>query len=113
MTHTKAAQAKHIGCSLQHRRTSRMPALRTAVMPRSASYVSPGGVAEIRLLLQFPAGELTHVRVPPNATSRPAWVGPSSEWFYITAGRGHLWDGVARQEVDLHPGRCVHIPTGT
>lgn len=70
------------------------------------------------MLLQFPAGELTHVKVPPGAVSRPSRVYPSSEWYFVVGGRGQLWSQAAARDsgadlVDLLPDRCVRIAPGT
>ncbi|MFI7494386.1 cupin domain-containing protein [Kocuria sp. M4R2S49] len=78
----------------------------------SPDYVSPGGVADIRELINVTAGELTHVTLPPNKISRPAYVHPCSEWFYVVAGTGQLWDGMSRKTLTLSPGTCVRIPPG-
>ena len=90
-----------------------MPAIRTATFPAEASYISPGGVAEIRLLLQFPAGEVTHARVRPGEVSAPSWVSPCSEYFYVTSGAGELWSGTGWEHLDLTPDMCVRIAPGT
>jgi mannose-6-phosphate isomerase-like protein (cupin superfamily) len=93
-----------------------MAAIRTAHLPVDADYISPGGVAEIRLLLQFPAGELTHVSVPPGRVSLASRVHPSSEWFYIVSGQGQLWYGGTTDRdsvVELLPTRSVRIAPAT
>jgi mannose-6-phosphate isomerase-like protein (cupin superfamily) len=90
-----------------------MPAVRTASLTEHPSYISPGGVAEIRLLLQFPAGEITHAKVPAEPVSLTSRVQPSSEWFYVLGGSGQLWDGYHDTRVDLKAGRCVGIAPGT
>jgi mannose-6-phosphate isomerase-like protein (cupin superfamily) len=90
-----------------------MPAVRTASLTEQPSYISPGGVAEIRLLLQFPAGEITHAKVPAERVSTTSRVQPSSEWFYVLGGSGQLWDGQHDTIIDLKIGRCVRIAPGT
>ncbi len=89
-----------------------MAAIRTTYLPEEPSYVSPGGVTEIRLLLQFPAGEIAHATVPPNAVSSQSWVLPTSEWFFVLSGSGQLWDASAAVEIALVPGRAYYIPPG-
>jgi mannose-6-phosphate isomerase-like protein (cupin superfamily) len=90
-----------------------MPAVRTASLTEQPSYISPAGVAEIRLLLQFPAGEITHAKVPAGCVSTTSLVQPSSEWFYILSGNGQLWDGQHDTIIELKAGRCVRIAPGT
>jgi mannose-6-phosphate isomerase-like protein (cupin superfamily) len=90
-----------------------MTTIRTAVLPAVENYISPGGAAEIRLLLQFPAGEITHATAQKGATSIQSWMEVASQWFYVLDGRGTLWDGVAKREIDLVAGRAVCIPAGT
>jgi len=90
-----------------------MPAVRIAALTAHPSYISPGGVAEIRLLLQFPAGEITHAKVAAESVSLTSVVQPSSEWFYVLGGSGQLWDGYHDTRIDLKAGRCVRIASGT
>lgn len=90
-----------------------MAAIRTAVLPAVENYISPGGAAEIRLLLQFPAGEITHATAQKGGTSIQSWTEAASEWFYVLDGTGTLWDGVGKREIDLVPGRAARIPAGT
>lgn len=94
-----------------------MAAIRHRRLPVEPSYISAGGAAEIRMLLQFPAGELTHARVSAGMVSLPGRVHPSSEWFYVAGGRGQLWlggpGGSTGDVLELPPGRSVRIPPGT
>src|SRR4051794_31426995 len=90
-----------------------MPAIRTAVLPGRSDYTSPGGAAEIRLLLQFPAGEITHARVPAGLVSVASWIHPSIEYFYVLDGEGLLWDGASNRELALRPGVAYRIPSAT
>lgn len=90
-----------------------MPAIKTMSLSSAAQRITPGGAAKIRELLKFPSGELTHVLVPPGKVALPASVKPSAEWFYIVAERGSIWCGVQDREIELRPGRTLHIPAGT
>ena len=93
-----------------------MPAIRTQKLRDHPDDYSPGGVAEIRKLLSFPAGELTHARVNPGGVSRPSRVYPSSEWFYVLAGHGEIWDGAAEAGsgvIELLSGRLIRIAPAT
>jgi mannose-6-phosphate isomerase-like protein (cupin superfamily) len=92
-----------------------MAAIRSALVSAEQERYSPGGVAEIRTLLAFPAGELTHARIAPGRASRPSRVYPSAEWFYVLSGHGEVWDGASTGAglVELTSGRLVRIAPGT
>ena len=92
-----------------------MPAIRSASVSAEPDRYSPGGAAEIRTLLAFPAGELTHARIAPGRASSPSRVYPSVEWFYVLSGHGEVWDGsaIGAGLVELTTGRLVRIPPGT
>jgi mannose-6-phosphate isomerase-like protein (cupin superfamily) len=86
----------------------------TRRLPEKYSYISPGGVAEIRLLIQRATGELTHVVVPSGKISRVGVLDTVSEFFYVIAGNGDLWcsNGRDSESIALRPGRCVWVPPG-
>jgi mannose-6-phosphate isomerase-like protein (cupin superfamily) len=88
---------------------------RAATIGVEPTYVSPGGSAEIRMLLQRPEGELTHARCPAGRCSEAAAVSGTSEMFFVMAGRGVLWRKHDDREdvVELRPGRAALIPAGT
>jgi mannose-6-phosphate isomerase-like protein (cupin superfamily) len=81
-------------------------------LPKEYNYISPGGVAEIRLLIQRPAGELTHTLVPAGKVSRVGVLDTVSEFFYVLAGNGDLWCSSGRdsESIALRPGRWVWVP---
>jgi mannose-6-phosphate isomerase-like protein (cupin superfamily) len=86
---------------------------RRATLPAKPDYISPGGIAQIRELLKFPAGEITHVVVPAGKVSLPSRVFPSSEWFFVVSGSGLLWDGATGGVVPLVPNRSIRIAPAT
>jgi mannose-6-phosphate isomerase-like protein (cupin superfamily) len=85
---------------------------KTAFLKTDPSYTSPGGVSEIRILLQRPEGELTHARCPAHHISQPATVEDTVQMFFVIAGRGFLWRSLGDSEdvVELRVGRAVLIP---
>jgi mannose-6-phosphate isomerase-like protein (cupin superfamily) len=89
--------------------------VRLATLPDKRTYLSGGGIADIRLLLAFPGGELTHAHCPAGGISRPARVYPVAEWFIPLRGSGQLWNGGLGIDsvTDLFPGRAVRIAPGT
>jgi mannose-6-phosphate isomerase-like protein (cupin superfamily) len=90
-----------------------MPAVRTAHLPESPDDSAPGGVAEIRLLLQLPTGDITHSTVAAGAVSQLSSLHPSTECFLTLEGHGVLWDAVTEREIEMPPGRFARIPAGT
>ena len=90
-----------------------MPAVRTTRLPDLPDDASPAGAAEIRTLLSFPVGGVSHATVPAGAVSRQSWLSGSSEWFHVLDGDGVLWDGAGGQEVPLLRGRTCRIPPST
>jgi mannose-6-phosphate isomerase-like protein (cupin superfamily) len=86
-----------------------------AVLADAPDYISPGGASEIRLLIQLPAGEISHARCPTGKVSAAATLDGLWEMFYVLAGRGRLWrsshdyDGT----IALWPGRWAAMPPGT
>jgi mannose-6-phosphate isomerase-like protein (cupin superfamily) len=88
---------------------------RTIVLTEQPSYVSPGGAAEIRIMLSRDVGELTHALCPAGKVSTASVLEGLYERYYVLAGRGLLWrrshdyEGVTA----LTPGRWCDIPPGT
>jgi mannose-6-phosphate isomerase-like protein (cupin superfamily) len=91
-----------------------MPEWETMSIPAEKSYTSPGGSAEIRMLPNFPTGEITHAAVPPDDTSKPAYLSGLTEFFFGLFGRGEVWrsNGEVEEVVDFFPNRCLMIPEG-
>src|SRR5512133_1846628 len=87
---------------------------RTTGLAYHPDYISPGGAAEIRLLIQQDQGEITHALVPPNSTGQLAVLQGITEFFFIASGCGRLrcTDGVVDEVVELRPATAVMIPAG-
>jgi mannose-6-phosphate isomerase-like protein (cupin superfamily) len=87
-------------------------AWRTCDLPDQPSYTSPGGASEIRMLPNFPSGELTHATARPGEVSVAAVVTGLTEFFYVLSGHGELWRRTedAEETVGLVPERCATIP---
>lgn len=75
-------------------------------------HLTPGGAAEVRVLLRTTTGEMTHVMKPPDRVSRPGYLDLGSQWLYVISGQGRIWDGSTKRIIQLQPGRCVYIPPG-
>jgi mannose-6-phosphate isomerase-like protein (cupin superfamily) len=91
-----------------------MAVWRTTRLAYYPDHISPSGASEIRLLLQQPGGQITHVLVPPDSTAQVAVVDGSTEFLFVTRGRGRLRcvDGAHDEVMDLIPGTAVCIPSG-
>jgi mannose-6-phosphate isomerase-like protein (cupin superfamily) len=87
---------------------------RTTRLAYHPDYTSPSGAAEIRLLIQQPQGEITHVLVPPSSTAQLAVLLGITEFFFVVSGSGrlHCPDGTVDEVVELLPGTAVRIPAG-
>lgn len=77
--------------------------------------VSPGGGAEIRLILQTEAGDLAHAVCPAGQTAPTHELPELDEAYFILAGRGEIWrrydghEGISK----LRAGIFVWMPAGT
>ena len=86
----------------------------TRQLPDAYDRLSPGGVAQIRLLPSFEQGELAHARVVSTQPSRPGRVVGMAELFYVVRGEAELWrrSGDLFDVSPLVPRRCASIPAG-
>jgi mannose-6-phosphate isomerase-like protein (cupin superfamily) len=77
-------------------------------------YLAPDG-SEIRLLISFGSGGLAHCSLPPGGVSAAVRHKTVEELWFFLEGQGELWRRGDAGEgiVDVSPGRCVSIPTGT
>jgi mannose-6-phosphate isomerase-like protein (cupin superfamily) len=84
------------------------------VLQAEASYISPSGKTEIRMLPNLESGEVTHATLAPHETSTAAHLDELGEFFYVVSGTGEIWrsDGAQQEVVELRPRRCVSIPAG-
>jgi mannose-6-phosphate isomerase-like protein (cupin superfamily) len=86
----------------------------TAALPATPDYTSASGGAEIRLLPNFPAGEIAHAVTRPGQISDAAVLDVVTEMFFVLGGEGQLWrsNGENEQVVTLRPGRLTLTPPG-
>jgi mannose-6-phosphate isomerase-like protein (cupin superfamily) len=91
-----------------------MAGFETMRLPADRSAVAPDG-SDVRILLHGTAGGMAHFELGPGQTSKPFRHRTVEEIWYFVGGRGQMWreqDG--RSEiVDVDPGTCITIPTGT
>jgi mannose-6-phosphate isomerase-like protein (cupin superfamily) len=94
--------------------TDRMRNMKTRQLPDAAEDRSPAG-AEIRYLMDGPAGNLIHSTVPPGQVNRATVHATVSEFWYVLSGRGEIWrrDESTEEFTPLEPGTCIDIPVGT
>src|SRR4051794_10341622 len=94
---------------------------KTARLSRDADDMSPSGASEIRHLLARPAGDLTHVRVPPRSTSGPAVLKDMNEFFLVSPAGSSALPALSSEPNAIAPdgsetrflarhaqGSCVH-----
>ncbi|VVB90299.1 Cupin domain protein [uncultured archaeon] len=77
-------------------------------------YSAPDG-SEIRKFMDMNRGGLAHCTLPPEGISIPVAHKTVEEiWFFIQ-GNGQVWrkQGDREEVVDVDPGTCLTIPTGT
>lgn len=93
-----------------------MPALRTVTLSAQPGHDLPGGAGQVRPLLDFPAGDLTHRVVPAGTVSASFWMEPA-QLFYVVAGEGELWwqqrSDAEGATTGLLPRRSLLVPGGT
>lgn len=91
-----------------------MPAYQTMALPSEPTTVAPDG-SDVRVLLSLRAGGMAHFELRAGSVSRAIRHRTVAEIWYVLAGGGEMWreqDG--RSEiVELAPGICLTIPTGT
>jgi mannose-6-phosphate isomerase-like protein (cupin superfamily) len=83
-------------------------------LPAERSDVAPDG-SDVRILLHGAAGGMAHFELGPGQTSKPFRHRTVEEIWYFVGGRGQMWrQQYGRAEiVDVDPGTCITIPTGT
>jgi mannose-6-phosphate isomerase-like protein (cupin superfamily) len=86
----------------------------TGALKPERDYTAPDG-SEIRLLLEMTGGGISHCTLPVGQTSSAKRHQGVEEIWYILEGQGEVWRRDANQEVivQVHPGICLTIPTGT
>jgi mannose-6-phosphate isomerase-like protein (cupin superfamily) len=91
-----------------------MVAFETKRLPVAVDVMAPDG-SEIRLLATLPCGSMVHCTLPPGQTSLAVVHCTVEEVWYFIQGRGQVWRRQGDQEevVDITPGLCLTIPTGT
>jgi mannose-6-phosphate isomerase-like protein (cupin superfamily) len=88
--------------------------MKTTTLPDRPDAKSPAG-ADIRFLMDGPAGNMIHSTVPPHQVNRATVHATVSEFWYVLEGHGEIWrdDGVESDVTDLLPGTSIDIPVGT
>ena len=76
--------------------------------------LAPDG-SQIRPLPEVSRGGLSHCTLPPGAVSMAVRHATIEEIWYFIAGSGQVWRRREAFEecVDVEPGTCLAIPTGT
>jgi mannose-6-phosphate isomerase-like protein (cupin superfamily) len=71
--------------------------------------------SQIRELLSLARGSVVHVTLPVGGVSQAVAHKTIEEIWYFIGGHGRMWRRQEGQEeeVDVSPGTCVSIPTGT
>ncbi len=88
--------------------------MKTTTLPDRPDAKSPAG-ADIRFLMDGPAGNMIHSTVPPHQVNRATVHATVSEFWYVLEGHGEIWrdDGMENDVTDLLPGTSIDIPVGT
>lgn len=88
--------------------------MNTTTLPDRPDAKSPAG-ADIRFLMEGPAGNMIHSTVPPHQVNRATVHATVSEFWYVLEGHGEIWrdDGTESDVTDLLPGTSIDIPVGT
>ena len=88
--------------------------MKTTTLPDRPDAKSPAG-ADIRFLMDGPAGNMIHSTVPPHQVNRATVHATVSEFWYVLEGHGEIWrdDGMESDVTDLLPGTSIDIPVGT
>jgi mannose-6-phosphate isomerase-like protein (cupin superfamily) len=88
--------------------------MKTTTLPDRPDAKSPAG-ADIRFLMDGPAGNMINSTVPPHQVNRATVHATVSEFWYVLEGHGEIWrdDGVESDVTDLLPGTSIDIPVGT
>jgi mannose-6-phosphate isomerase-like protein (cupin superfamily) len=88
--------------------------METRRLPSEHSYLAPDG-SQIRLLPDMKHGGLAHCTLPPHHTASAHSHKTVEEIWYFIQGLGQVWhkDPDGKEVVDVSPGMCVTIPTGT
>ena len=76
--------------------------------------VAPDG-SEIRPLQEVGRGGVSHCTVPAGGVSMAVRHKTIEEIWYVIGGQGQVWrkNGETEECVDVGPGTCLSIPTGT
>jgi mannose-6-phosphate isomerase-like protein (cupin superfamily) len=76
--------------------------------------VAPDG-SEVRLLCSLARGGMALFSLPAGAVSRAVAHRSVEEAWYFLSGRGRMWRKLHGREetVDVAPGTCLTLPTGT
>ena len=88
--------------------------MQTRTLPEPHDARSPAG-AEIRHLVDGPAGNMIHSTVPPGQVNRATVHASVSEFWYVLSGKGEIWrrDEDEEEFTLLEAGLSIDIPVGT
>jgi mannose-6-phosphate isomerase-like protein (cupin superfamily) len=88
--------------------------VKETALPRLPDAKSPAG-ADIRFIMEGPAGNMIHSTVPPGQINRAMVHATVSEFWYVLEGAGEIWrrDKTEERVTALVPGVAIDIPVGT
>lgn len=88
--------------------------MQTIQLPAKCDYLAPDK-SEIRLLLEMTGGGLAHCTLPPQGVSLAVKHKTIEEIWHFIQGQAQVWRKQGKREVvvDVGPGTCLAIPTGT
>ena len=88
--------------------------MKTTRLPDEYTAMAPDG-SEIRELLATSRGSMVHCTLPVGVASQAVSHKTVEEIWYFVQGRGQVWrkNGDSETVVDVGPGICLNIETGT
>ncbi|MCX9012793.1 MAG: cupin domain-containing protein [Candidatus Methanoperedens sp.] len=91
-----------------------MTTFETKQLPEKYDYLAPDG-SEIRLLPEMKGDGLSHCTLPRGGISQAVTHKTVEDIWYFIKGKGKVWrkQGGREKVVDVGPGICLTIPTGT
>jgi mannose-6-phosphate isomerase-like protein (cupin superfamily) len=83
-------------------------------LPPKPDAIAPDG-SEVRILLSLSRGGLAHFQLAPGQTSVAVSHRTIEEIWFFVQGRGQMWRSLGGHDetIDVEPGVCLTIPTGT
>jgi len=86
----------------------------TRLLPAQPDVTAPDG-SDVRILLSLRGGSMAHFELAAGKTSLAVAHHSVEEIWFCLSGRGEMWRRLGPQEqvVELYPGTCITIPSGT